>query len=272
MNRLTRARRRCDPQNWTGGAKGTYHQGFTVVATGRSRPARSAAGIALAGKSEPGSLRSYRQTARIAVSGCGRKACPSVCSAIILLFLAAGTSAGAERKPQRSIPRIRFTTFGLRARANAFFVSRRLGPDPFSTPPMRASRSRSADDFVGGSEAGRVIDAEACNSWTESGVHSPTVSAKRLAVPGNASSEYQKACGAFKGQSSFQDSRRSSAQGDRMAYPDYAAAWVVLGQVLDVREKAAMTATAGACSKRCEIDPGYVASVSMPGGICGQCQ
>jgi tetratricopeptide (TPR) repeat protein len=138
-------------------------------------------------------------------------------------------------------------------------------PDPLAHGPMPSSDvgpdlfnsvgGMQADGFVAG-EAGRMIDAEACNSWTESGVHSPTVSAKRLAVPGNASSEYQKACGAFKGKR-FPDAESHLRKAIEY-YPEYSAAWVVLGQVLNSEKK--QEEAQQACSKARDLDPGYVAS------------
>jgi len=129
-------------------------------------------------------------------------------------------------------------------------------PSPDITPDLFTSvDGQTSDGFVAG-EAGRVIDAESCNSWTESGVHSPTVSAKRLAVPGNASSEYQKACGAFKGKR-FPDAESHLRKAIEF-YPDYSAAWVVLGQVLNSEKK--QDEAEQACSKARDLDPGYVAS------------
>jgi tetratricopeptide (TPR) repeat protein len=105
-------------------------------------------------------------------------------------------------------------------------------------------------------EVGHLVDSESCNSWTESGVLSPTVSAKRLVIPGRAMSEFQKGCGAFKGKhiAEAEDHLRHAID----LYPDYAAAWVVLGQVLNTESKADEGKTA--CSKAAEIDPKYVAS------------
>lgn len=105
-------------------------------------------------------------------------------------------------------------------------------------------------------EVGRIIDAEACNTWTESAVHSPTVSAVRLAIPSKASGEYEKACGAFKGKrySDAEQHLRTAIQ----IYPDYAAAWVVLGQVLEAQQRA--DDAQSACAKAHDLDPGYVAS------------
>ncbi len=125
-----------------------------------------------------------------------------------------------------------------------------ITPDPFTTMSLAPTENT----FAG--EAGRVIDAEACSSWTESGVHSPTVSAKRLAVPNNASSEYQKGCGAFKGRK-FPDAEDHLRKAIEF-YPDYPAAWVVLGQVLDSEKK--RDQAMDACSKARDLDPGYVAS------------
>jgi len=105
-------------------------------------------------------------------------------------------------------------------------------------------------------EIDHLVDAEACNSWTESGVTSPTVSAKRLVIPSRAMGEFQKGCGAFKGKHfpEAEDHLRRAID----LYPDYAAAWVVLGQVLNTESKPDEGKTA--CSKASDIDPRYVAS------------
>jgi len=105
-------------------------------------------------------------------------------------------------------------------------------------------------------DAARMVDSEGCNTWTESGVHTPTVSVTRLKVPDKAIGEFQKAC------SSYKDKRLPQAEEHaRKAigiYPDYAAGWVLLGQVLDAqhnREDADK-----ACSQATTIDPQYIAS------------
>jgi tetratricopeptide (TPR) repeat protein len=99
-----------------------------------------------------------------------------------------------------------------------------------------------------------ITNAESCNTWTEAGVHSPTVSAARLEVPSKASSEYQKACGAFKDKrlSAAEDAVRKAIGLD----PNYAAAWVVLGQVLAAQNKA--NDGRQACSQAMTVDPTYV--------------
>jgi tetratricopeptide (TPR) repeat protein len=99
-----------------------------------------------------------------------------------------------------------------------------------------------------------MYQSESCNTWTEAGFHSPTVSAARLMVPGKAASEYQKACGALK------DKKFSEAEGHvRRAldvYPNYAAAWVLLGQILEKQNKRGDARAA--CSQAMRVDSSYV--------------
>jgi Tetratricopeptide repeat len=105
-----------------------------------------------------------------------------------------------------------------------------------------------------GSDISGITSTESCNSWTAAGVYSPTVSATRLEVPSKASSEYQKACGAFKDKrfSAAEEAVRKAIDLD----PDYAAAWVVLGQVLDAQKKT--DDARKACSRAMTVDPTYV--------------
>ncbi len=100
-----------------------------------------------------------------------------------------------------------------------------------------------------------LMDSEGCNSWTESGVHSPTVSVARLAVPGKATGEYQRGCGAYKDKRLDQAERHLRKAID--IYPSYPAAWVVLGQVLDAQHK--REDARQACSEAIKIDATYVA-------------
>jgi len=104
-----------------------------------------------------------------------------------------------------------------------------------------------------------MIGAESCNTWTEAGVFSPTVSATRLEIPGKASGEYQKGCGAFKDRK-LQDAEKHLRKAIEM-YSNYAAAWVVLGQVLDAQNK--RDDARSACSHARDVDPHY-----MPPYLC----
>ena len=162
--------------------------------------------------------------------------------ALVIVLLTAGTVVAQHGSPPAQLPPV------LQA--------------PTTEPAMPAdpieALSRFAASDIGSMpvDTGRIVDAESCNSWTESGVHSPTVSAKRLAVPGKASSEYQRACGAFKGKK-FSDAEEHLRKAIEL-YPDYSAAWVVLGQVLESENK--NDQAKAACAKAEDLDPGYVAS------------
>ncbi len=105
------------------------------------------------------------------------------------------------------------------------------------------------------SPSNELIDSEGCNSWTESGVRSPTVSVARLAIPGKAIGEYQRGCGAYKDKHLDQAERHLRKAID--IYSTYPAAWVVLGQVLDAQHK--RDDARQACSQAIKIDPTYVA-------------
>ncbi|HKV06031.1 MAG TPA: hypothetical protein VJO53_13120 [Candidatus Acidoferrales bacterium] len=105
-------------------------------------------------------------------------------------------------------------------------------------------------------DTSRLVDAESCNSWTEAAAKSPTVSMARLAVPGKASGEFQKACGNLKGRR-LPDAETHARKAVQI-YPDYPAAWVLLGQVLEAEDK--KVDARSACSHALGVDPDYVAS------------
>jgi hypothetical protein len=124
------------------------------------------------------------------------------------------------------------------------------GQDPFLMPAITTPGVITVT-----SDSARTVEAEACNSWTDSGVHSPTVSVTRLEVPDKASGEFQKAC------SSYKSKKYTDAEGHvRKAldiYPDYAASWVLLGQVLDAQHH--QEEAGQACSQAATVDPKYIA-------------
>lgn len=99
----------------------------------------------------------------------------------------------------------------------------------------------------------RLVNDESCQTWTAAAVNSPTVSVVRLQVPGKASREFQKACGDFKDNklNAAEDHARKAVR----IYPEYAAAWVVLGQILhaDHKDKEAVDA----CQNAKNADPKY---------------
>lgn len=85
------------------------------------------------------------------------------------------------------------------------------------------------------------------------GIHSPTVNVTRLEVPHKARQEYEKACSALKHQKvSDAEERLTNAV---KLYPEYAAAWVLLGQIQEIEHRNADAAQS--CSQAKNIDQGY---------------
>jgi hypothetical protein len=123
--------------------------------------------------------------------------------------------------------------------------------DPFMAPPVMSVPGV----ITVTPDSARTVEAEACNSWTDSGVHSPTVSVTRLEVPDKASSEFQKACSSYKGKryGDAEDHARRALD----IYPEYAASWVLLGQVLDAQHH--QEEAGQACSHAATVDPTYIA-------------
>ncbi len=94
---------------------------------------------------------------------------------------------------------------------------------------------------------------QSCVLWTITEAHAPTVSAATLKVPGNAKAEYRKGC------SDLKDKKLVEAEAHlRKAlqeYPQYAAAWALLGQVLEAGNH--IDDARSACSQASEADAGY---------------
>jgi tetratricopeptide (TPR) repeat protein len=103
------------------------------------------------------------------------------------------------------------------------------------------------------SDNSRLITAESCDSWTAAAVNSPTVSVERLAVPKGARAEFQKACEELK-DGNFQGAEERVRKAVEL-YPDYAAAWVVLGQALNGEHKDSEAVQA--CKQAMKVDPTY---------------
>jgi tetratricopeptide (TPR) repeat protein len=94
---------------------------------------------------------------------------------------------------------------------------------------------------------------ESCLLWTITQSHAATVSAATLKIPGNAKGEYRKSC------SDLKDKKPASAEEHlRKAledYPQYAAAWALLGQILEAGNK--ISEARDACSQASAADVGY---------------
>jgi len=99
-----------------------------------------------------------------------------------------------------------------------------------------------------------VVEDEACLPWNLGDARSSTVSAIRLGVPQKARSDYEKACGALK-KNKLSDAEQHAREAIQK-YPNYPAAWVMLGQVLQGEQK--MDEAHDACSKPISVDPTYL--------------
>jgi tetratricopeptide (TPR) repeat protein len=95
---------------------------------------------------------------------------------------------------------------------------------------------------------------ESCSLWTVAAAQGPTISAAGLQVPGKARGEYRKGCSDLRG------GKLEHAEGHlRKAvqeYPQYAAAWVLLGEVLETGRR--IEDARGACSHASSVDSNYV--------------
>jgi tetratricopeptide (TPR) repeat protein len=99
-----------------------------------------------------------------------------------------------------------------------------------------------------------LVEDDTCLPWDLAAARSGTVSAVRLGVPGKARSQYEKACSAFKknNMSEAEQHARDAIQ----KYPNYPAAWVMLGQALQGERK--LDEAHDACSKPLTVDPTYL--------------
>jgi tetratricopeptide (TPR) repeat protein len=131
-----------------------------------------------------------------------------------------------------------------------------MGPDPgnpITTDSLEAMESGFGVMRLMPLDNSRLINDESCQTWTAAAVTSPTVSVARLQVPGRASHEFQKACGDFKDEklNAAEEHARKAVKLD----PDYAAAWVLLGQILHADHKDPEAIEA--CQSAKKADPKY---------------
>lgn len=103
-----------------------------------------------------------------------------------------------------------------------------------------------------------VIEDENCLPWNVSSVRDTAVSVTRLKVPGNARSEYQKACEANVKNKFVEAEKHARAAIDK--FEAYSAAWVMLGVVLEQENKhdEARDACTHAVTKDSKYLPGYL--------------
>jgi tetratricopeptide (TPR) repeat protein len=99
-----------------------------------------------------------------------------------------------------------------------------------------------------------LVEDERCLPWDLSAVRGATVSVMRLEVPSKARSEYEKACWNMKKRklSDAEQHVRNAIE----KYPNYVAAWVMLGQVLEQQQQT--DEGRNACSHALSTDPTYL--------------
>ena len=95
---------------------------------------------------------------------------------------------------------------------------------------------------------------DACLPWNLFDGRSSSISTIRLGVPGKARSQFQKACDAFKKIDLAKAEEHLREAIDK--YPNYPAAWVMLGQVMVGQQK--LTEAHDDCSKPIKVDPTYL--------------
>jgi tetratricopeptide (TPR) repeat protein len=104
-----------------------------------------------------------------------------------------------------------------------------------------------------------TADEERCFPWKLAAVRSATVSVSRLKIPSNARIEYEKACDTFN-KNKFEEAEQH-ARSAMDKFPDYSAASVMLGVILEQRHKA--QDARDACSHAAAIDATY-----LPAYLC----
>jgi tetratricopeptide (TPR) repeat protein len=121
--------------------------------------------------------------------------------------------------------------------------------------PLHSSApSHATADAVGSSQPPPIADNdEACLIWAVNDPHPSTVDADTLQVPEKARGEFRKGCGDLRSKklSTAESHLRKAVQ----EYPKYAAAWVLLGQVLESTNR--VEEARGACSQASVLGSGY---------------
>jgi tetratricopeptide (TPR) repeat protein len=142
------------------------------------------------------------------------------------------------------------------------FLTPTLTAQQDTTPgwPLHSSAPDHAlPDAVGTQPPNNVETDESCLLWTADKAQRGVIGAASLKVPGKARGEYKKGCSDLKDKklARAEDHLRKAVQ----EYPQYAAAWALLGQVLDAGNRIEEARTA--CSQASGADSSY-----MPAYLC----
>jgi tetratricopeptide (TPR) repeat protein len=120
-------------------------------------------------------------------------------------------------------------------------------------PLHNSAPDHALPDAVGPQPPNIADTEESCLLWTVAKVRGPTISAATLKVPGKARGEYRKGCSDLKDKklASAEDHLRKAVQ----EYPQYAAAWALLGQVMEAGNR--IGEARSACSQASVVDSSY---------------
>jgi tetratricopeptide (TPR) repeat protein len=135
-------------------------------------------------------------------------------------------------------------------------------------PLHNSAPSHASADAIGTPSPAALVERdESCLIWTVSDVRAaPTVKAGELKIPEKARGEFRKGCGDFRNKklATAESHLRKAVE----VYPQYAAAWVLLGQTL---EAASRTEDArGACSQASTVDAQYAPAYLCLADVAGQ--
>src|SRR5215470_18318050 len=133
------------------------------------------------------------------------------------------------------------------------------------TNPMPSHGNVIPDATAGFERPERGPDEGTCLLWALEGAQRGTVSAAELQVPGKAKGQYAKACGDIRGKklASAEEHLRKAVK----EYPQYAAAWVLLGQVLESGER--IGEAQSACSQSTTVNASYVPAYLCLADVAG---
>jgi len=149
------------------------------------------------------------------------------------------------------------------------FLTPALAAQQDTTPgwPLHSSAPDHALPDAVGSQPSNIVDAdESCLLWTAEKAQRSVIGAATLKVPGKAKGEYRKGCSDLKDKkfASAEDHLRKAVR----EYPKYAAAWALLGQVLDAGNRIEEARTA--CAQASGADSSYVPAYLCLADVAGQ--
>jgi tetratricopeptide (TPR) repeat protein len=170
-------------------------------------------------------------------------------------------SSQRDAKPSSAIP-ARVLRKAILFCVFAFFAFARLLPaqqDGSSTgdpgwPLHSSAPSHATADAMGTGQPPAITENdESCLIWAVNDPHPGTVNAQALQVPEKARGEFRKGCGDMRSKklATAETHLRKAVE----QYPKYAAAWVLLGQILESTNR--VEEARGACSQASTLGSGY---------------